>query len=474
LPGAARAAGAADGSVLCRFCRPLRALLAFALGAFVAPAAGSAQIWDGPTDACAPDTLLGDWDGLRSRLLDYGIGFGLQEQSELWGNLTGGLRRGAAYDGLALASLCIDLDAATKARWQGAHVFVSGFQVHGIGPTPELVGSLQLISGLEATPSAKLYDLWFEQQLFGNKFSLRFGQEGANDELMLSQYAGLFLNSSFGFPALLALDLPSGGPNYPLASPFVRGQFQANDEITLIGAVYTDDPAPPGVGDPQQRDLHGTAFRLNDHTLSFAELWYSPGVLARFGQPGTYKLGMWVATGPFADPLTATDGLSLANPQSTGSPLRHATDHGFYAVIDQTIWRQPNTAAQGISLFLQVMHAPGDRNPSDLFIDGGLNWKGPVPGRSHDIAGLAVTYAGISAAERQYGSDVVFDTGSGAPYSPGETIVEATYYAWLTPWFKVQPDLQFVVNPRAGVPGAQSAQPLKNALVLGIRVTVDF
>ena len=49
----------------------------------------------------------------------------------------------------------------------------------------------------------------------------------------------------------------------------------------------------------------------------------------------------------------------------------------------------------------------------------------PVPGRSHDTAGLAVTYAGIGAAERRYGEDLIFYNGSGAPYSPGETIIEA-------------------------------------------------
>lgn len=449
-------------------------MLAFALGAFGAPAAGSAQVWDGPGDACSPDTLLGDWGGLRGRLMDYGIGFGLQEQSEVWGNLSGGLRRGAAYDGLALASLCVDLAAATKGRWQGAHLFVSGFQVHGIGPTPQLVGALQTVSSIEATPSAKLYDLWLEQQLFGSKFSIRIGQGTADGDFMVSQFAGLFVNSSFGFPGLPALDLPSGGPAYPLATPFARAQFQPTAEITVLSAVYTDDPAPPGIGDPQQRDLHGTAFRLDDHTLSFAELWYAPGVLARLGLPATYKLGMWVATGPFADPLTGADGLSLANPASAGQPLQHTTDRGFYAVIDQMIWKKPNTETQGIGLFAQVMHAPQDRNLSDLFVDGGLNWKGVVPGRSHDAAGLAVTYAGISGAKRRYGEDAILYTGSGAPYSPGETIVEATYRARLTPWFKVQPDLQFVINPRAGIPVAPSAQPLKNALVLGVRATVDF
>lgn len=447
--------------------RGVEVLLLMAAALVAAPTAGLAQVWLGPNDACATDTLLGDWGGLRTRLAKDGINFGLQNQTELWGNLAGGLKKGVTFDGLNLASLCIDLDKAVQ--WHDATFFASGFQVFGPGPSRELVGALQLVSGLEATPSTKLYDLWIEQRLFSGKLLIRVGQEGANDELMLAPYAGLFLNSSFGYPAMLALDLPSGGPNYPLAVPFVRVFFSPNEQVSLIGAVFTDDPAPPGAGDPQLRDRHGTAFRLNDHALAFTELWYSPPIL-----PGTYKLGMWIATGPFADPLHDANGLSLASPASDGIPFEHATDYAFYAIVNQMLWHKPHTAAQGVGVFFQIMRGPADRNLSDLFIEGGVNWKGPIPGRSHDAAGIALTYAGISAAARQFSQNVVFYSGLGTPYAVGEPIIEATYRARLTPWLKVQPDLQYVINPGAGIPTPRGPGPLKNALVAGVRVTVDF
>ncbi len=49
--------------------------------------ATSSGLWDRAT-------LTGDWGGLRTTLLDAGVKFNLGEQSEVWGNLTGGLRRG--------------------------------------------------------------------------------------------------------------------------------------------------------------------------------------------------------------------------------------------------------------------------------------------------------------------------------------------------------------------------------------------
>jgi carbohydrate-selective porin OprB len=39
-------------------------------------------------------TLTGDWDGLRTRLLQDGVTVDVQEQSEGWGNMIGSLRQG--------------------------------------------------------------------------------------------------------------------------------------------------------------------------------------------------------------------------------------------------------------------------------------------------------------------------------------------------------------------------------------------
>jgi len=100
----------------------------------------------------------------RSRLKELGITFKLHEESELWGDLTGGGRRGASYNGLTNAKLDIDLDKAVG--WSGAEFLVNGFDIHGHGPTRSLVGNQQIVSNTEATPSVKLYDLWLDQSLF--------------------------------------------------------------------------------------------------------------------------------------------------------------------------------------------------------------------------------------------------------------------------------------------------------------------
>ncbi len=419
------------------------------------------------------DTLTGDWGGLRKQLTDAGITLGLLEQGEIWGNMTGGLKQGFAFNGLATGT--VKLDLAKLAGWTGATFFASAYQIHGLGPSSALIGNAQLVSNIEATPDTKLYALWLEQALLDGKLTVRIGQEGANDQMMITQYGALFLNSSFGFPALPAENLPSGGPNYPMASPFVRVQYQPTDQITLVGAAFNGDPAPPGPGDPQQRDKGGVAFRLNDHVLSFAELWYSTnqGDNAA-GLPGTYKLGFWYDSASFPNQVFDTAGVPLASPASNGIPQGHSGSFAFYGIVDQMVWQKPGAKGQGIGVFLQVMGGPGTYNISNLFIEGGMNWMAPFEGRDNDIFGLAFSYLGISPATRHYGRDVVLYSGTGFPYASNETVLEATYLYQATTWLAVQPDLQVVLNPNAGIPSSFSSAPLRNAVIAGVRMSITF
>jgi porin len=395
--------------------------------------------------------------------------FTLQEQSEVWANLLGGGRRSTSYNGLTTASLDIDLDQALG--WKKARFFVSAFDIHGHGPTRSLVGNNQFVSNIEAIPSVKLYHLWLEQRLFGTLY-LRVGQEGANEEMMTSAYAALFLNSSFGYPGLPDADLPSGGPNYPMATPFVRARWKATDKFTVVGAVYNGDPAPPGNGDPQIRDRNGTAFRLNGNSYSFGELRYSPDPDAPEALSTTYKLGGWYHSARFDDRRFDVAGGLLASPVSSGVPKTHTGDFALYGIVDQVLWHREGTKDEGVGLFLQVQAGPSDRNLSDLFVEAGVNWNAPFHQRPDDVAGLSFAYLGISPATQRFSRDLVTFGGGAFAYATNETVIEATYKAQISDWLTLQPDAQFVLNPNAHIPGPFGLKPLPNALIIGVRATV--
>lgn len=131
----------------------------------------------------------------------------------------------------------------------------TGYQIHGRGLSLNNLGNnLNTVSGLEALRGTLL----FEQVLLDRTLAIRVGQLAADQEFTLSQYAGLFLNHTFGWSTFPSTDLPSGGPSYPLAAPGVRVKYAPRDDITLLAAVFNGDPAGPGRGFPQARDPSGT------------------------------------------------------------------------------------------------------------------------------------------------------------------------------------------------------------------------
>lgn len=87
--------------------------------------------------------------------------------------------------------------------------------------------------------------------------------------------------------------------------------------------------------------------------------------------------------------------------------------------------------------------------------------------------GVGVGYAHVSSRASEYDADTNNDTTS--PVRSSEKFVELTYQYQLKPWMQIQPDLQYVFNPGAGVPiTSGSSQRIKNELVLGVRTNISF
>ena len=81
----------------------------------------------------------------------------------------------------------------------------------------------------------------------------------------------------------------------------------------------------------------------------------------------------------------------------------------------------------------------------------------------------------ISGSARPRGVLAVTSSRSAAPAqrnAANETVVEATYTASITSYLTLQPDIQLVLNPGAGVPGPLGSLPLTTAIVIGTRATI--
>ncbi|MDH7796689.1 porin [Beijerinckia sp. GAS462] len=412
-----------------------------------------------------------DW---RKALEEQGVTLELNEQAEIWTNFAGGVRRGVTFNGLLTGS--IELDLAKLAGIPNSRFYASMFQIHGRQPSLDMVGTLQPVSNIEATGATRLYAAWFETLLFNERLSLRIGQQGANEEFMTSKYSGFFLNSSFGYPALAALNLPSGGANYPLATPMARANLKVTENVSLVGAVFNGDPAGPGDGDPQRRDRTGTSFRVRDNPLYFLELWIDRNQgLADTGLPGTLKLGVWHHTGIFTGQRFDAQGGLLA--VTGAAPTVHHGNTAFYALFDQMVWRRPGTSDQGLGIYALIMRAPSDRNLSDLYAEWGASIKGPFESRPDDQFGLGFSLLKTGRSLRSFYNDG-FAGGMGqVPIKPYELSVELSYRYVHSDMLTVQPSLQYTRNPAARLPlpaTYDQQRNLRDAWTFGLRTTLTF
>ena len=455
-------------------------------GSTSAAPAERGAIVPGPASAPSPTTppatglfdrpnLLGDFGGARSDLAKRGISFGLQETSEVLGNPTGGIRQGIIYEGLTQASVGFDL--GTLIGLDGGIINASAFQIHGRGLSGNDIGDLNNVSSIEATRGTKLFEWWYQQSFAGGKVDVRIGQLAADQEFLLSQYSGGFLNStSFGWPELPSADVPSSGPIYPLATPGVRARWFATGALTLLGGIYDGNPAGPGAGDPQARDGSGTLFRIDDGVFAIVEAQVAVnGGDHPKGLPGTYKIGGWfVSQGTFSQHLDNT-GLSLASPSSDGQARKLNGDASFYAMGDQLVYREPGTADQGAAVFGRVMGAPGDRNLVDFFADAGATYKGLIPGRDVDTTGLGLSVTRISGGARQLDEETRSFSEPNVPIRGSEKVLELTYQAQAAPWLLVQPDAQYIFDVGAGISDARHPRrAVGDALMLGLRLGITL
>ena len=124
---------------------------------------------------------------------------------------------------------------------------VSAWQIHGRGLSLNALGNnLHTVSSNEALRGTLLFELWYEQTLLDGRLAVRLGQLAADEEFMISQYATLFINHTFGFTTAAGADIPSGGPAYPLAAPGVRVRIRPSDAMAFLVGVFNGDPAGPG------------------------------------------------------------------------------------------------------------------------------------------------------------------------------------------------------------------------------------
>jgi porin len=419
------------------------------------------------------DETVAKINELRNRLAEAGYQFNMTYIAEGLANVSGGMRTGAIYTGRLDLGATIDLEKVMG--WNGATFHTNMFQIHGDGLSRSYIGNLMLVSGVEALPATRLYELWVEQKLAGGKVAVRVGQQASDVEFFDSQYDDVFVNSALGWPGITGINLPGGGPSPPLAVPGIRVKAELSDRITAYLALF-DGSASSLDDDPQITNPNGVAFRVNDPPWWIGQLKYKFEI-GESRLPATITGGAWYHMMSFPDQRFGNDSLSLADPDSAGSPAWLRRDNGVFMVYEQLLARAKPDSDNGVAFFMRASVSPSDRNLINAYVDGGFLFTGFSDAYPNDRFGIAATYARISDHDRALDRDVQIFTGTAYPIRDYEAVFELTYAHQLQPGFVLQPVVQYVMHPGGGAVDPYDptqTHRIKDAVMVGVRTTVSY
>jgi porin len=408
----------------------------------------------------------GDASGARKRLNDHGISYNVIYTNDVLGNLSGGIKRGAIDQGKLEAQLLIDLEKF--AGWKGWSFYTNAFGIYNSGRIRrDYVGGMNTIAAIEATPTVRLSELWVER--WAGPVNFRIGQLAADAEFFYSDVSQLFLQSDWA--TITAVNLPGGGPAYPLSALGARIKYEFPKDASLLFAIFNGDPAGPCPGaDPDTCNRYGVSFRLRDPAFMIGEIQFrwNRGK-DDTGLATTLKLGGWSHLGQFADQRFANNGMLLASPTSSGVPLMHRGDYGVYSVFDQQLYRpKGGSGDSGISIFNRSSVSPSDRNLVNVEIDSGIVFAGMIPQRPNDNFGASVIYSRFSNSVRAFDQDQVNFGNLATPPRDYEINLELTYVAQIVSGWTVQPVYTSIWHPS----GTGIRYP--NAQVVGLRSIVRY
>jgi porin len=170
-------------------------------------------------------------------------------------------------------------------------------------------------------------------------------------------------------------------------------------------------------------------------------------VYGTLGLPGNYIFGRYYSNFKF--------------PELNGSKMQHNA-YGFYAMGQQMLWRNAADPQTNFSVWGGLAFSPQqDISLLPLMGFAGTIWQGFVPRSDRDQ--LLLTYL-VSSFSRNNADSVV---GIGKWRPTAEHVLEASYAIYVADYYKIQPDIQYVIRPNG-------TDTVRNSLVTEIQSLANF
>ncbi len=378
------------------------------------------------------DYATGDWWGLRTKLEEHGVTVEATYLSDSAMKLYGGIdkhKHPFKYFGVIDAALILDTEK--MGLWKNGQAVVRYQQKIGTGLNDEYIGAFQYLDAYDDPRDfAQVSEYWFEQGFFDNKIQYKIGKQDGCYDFMVLDMATNFVNNSHAY---FMPNIPL--PAYPDPALGMVLKINPTDWLSLRSGWYDGNAVGSTTG-------FNTAFGDDKASFLIQEIGIRHN---KWDLPGTLLFGGWLHTGHVAE-LSTRD-------------VERAQTFGWYVESEQMVWKENKEDAedtQGLYVLGQLSMAPKNRAEASTYYGAALMYKGLIPNRDEDVAGIGTAIAKFSGNLKNIPDDGRYGV---------ENVIEGFYKIQLTKWLSLMPFAQFVYRPNGQT---------QNAFAFGFRSTINF
>jgi porin len=384
--------------------------------------------------------LLGDWGGMRSRLLERGVRFDLQYVSDSLWNLNS--EQPERFTSWNRFRGTVDIDFGKLTGWHDLYFHATALWQGG-GNLGTYLGLLTSPSGMSSMNTCRLDSWWIEKRWLDERITARIGQFAGQDFYGAQHYAASFIFEPMGY-ALGNLSTTFESFDPP-STPAIEVR------VVPIHNLYVKSMVLAAVRSPFSQNPTGLVPQFNGVPMSVSEIGFTPGknassmrafddVEGRKGYSGLYQFGASYNPGKFTSPTSA-------KPQQ-GNYL-------LYWMASQALWRVDPKGGKGLDGTLAYDWSPPNVNRNNTMLTAGLRFNEPLPLRIHNTMSLGYVRNNLS---QQF-------LPPGTPAFKTEQGVEFNALLDFLPMLLLQPVVQYYANVGAGP---------HRAVVFGFRTKVEF
>jgi len=330
----------------------------------------------------ADDYLLGDWGGVRTRLLERGVRFDFQYISDtLWGFKSQQEPQFATWNRVRAT---VDIDFGALAGQDGWYFHATGLWQAG-GNLGEKLGLLTGPSGMASNNTARLDSWWIEKRWLDERIVARVGQFAGQDFYGVQHFGASFIFEPMGYA--LGNLFTTVETFDPFSTPAAEIRIIPFDTLYLKSMVMAGDPTP------FSNNATGFVPQFRGNPVVVSEIGFTPGqkatsvrafddIESRKGYSGLYQFGAAYNPGEFTAPM---------------SPTPVSGNYLLYWKASQALWRVDPKGARGLDATFAFDWSPPNVNRNYTQLTAGLRFNEPLPLGFHNTMSLGYVRNSLSS-----------------------------------------------------------------------------